>query len=185
MRPLILAALISFAISSPTLAADQPRTDRPVESVQVVGDLLKSDTTEFAQKATDDGKAEVALARLALKNSQNPQVKEFANMMIRDHTAANEQLEKIIAAENIRLSNKPDDKVTDMEQKLATLKGADFDRAYAKHMVEDHQDAVDLFEDYSKDGENAKLKEFAAKTLPTLREHLAKAKMLEEKMGQT
>lgn len=185
MRPIILAALVSLTASAPSFAAEQPQSDRPAGNVPVIGDLLKSDAAEFAQKAMDDGKAEVALARLALRNSENAQVEEFANLMIKDHGAANQKLEKIVAAENIRLSSKPDDKVTDMEQKLATLKGSDFDRAYAKHMAEDHQDAVDLFEDYSEDGDNPKLKDFAAKTLPTLRAHLAKAKALNESMGRT
>ncbi len=184
MRPLILAAVISFAVS-PAVAAEEARPGHPLESVPVVGGLLKSDTAEFAQKATDDGNAEVALARMALRNSNNAQVKDFANLMIKDHTAANEKLQKIVAQENIRLSTKADDEAKDIEQKLATLKGADFDRAYMKYMVEDHEDAVDLFKDYSEDGDNAKLKEFAGKTLPTLREHLAKAKAIVDKMGHT
>jgi putative membrane protein len=182
MRALVLAVLISFATAAMSFAADTSSSDRPMGSVPVLGGMLKSDPEQFAQKAHDDSTAEVTLARLALKNSENAEVKDFANLMIKDHSAANEELTKIIGAENIRLSDKPDDKAKGLAEKLASLKGRDFDRAYMDGMVDDHEDAVDLFEDYSKDGDNARLKQFATKTLPTLQVHLNKAKALDEKL---
>jgi putative membrane protein len=182
MRPLVLAALLSLAIAQTSLAADKPISERPLESVPVVGGVLTTGTEQFAQKAYDDSVAEVTLARLALKNSENAEVKEFANLMIKDHSAASEELKKIISAENIKLSEKPDDEAKDMAEKLASLKGKDFDRAYMDDMVDDHEDTVDLFQDYIKDGENAKLKEFATKTLPKLQGHLEKAKALDDKL---
>lgn len=185
MRPLVLAALISLAVVPASFAADKPISDRPLESVPVVGDILTTSTETFAQKARDDSVAEVTLARLALKNSENAEVREFANLMIKDHSAVNEELKKIISAENIELSDTPDDKAKDMAEKLASLKGKDFDRAYMDHMVDDHENAIDLFENYSRDGENAKLKEFAVETLPTLQGHLNRAKALDEKLERT
>jgi len=50
-----------------------------------------------------------------------------------------------------------------------------FDEDYMEKMVSDHKDAVSLFEKESKKGSDAQLAAFAAKTLPKLREHLAKA----------
>jgi putative membrane protein len=184
MRPLVLAALLSLTTAQTSFAADKPISDRPLESAPVVGGMLTTGTEQFAQKAYDDSLAEVTLARLALKNSGSSEVKEFANLMIKDHSAASEELKKIISEENIRLSDKPDDKAKDMAEKLTSLKGKDFDRAYMDDMVDDHEDSVDLFQEYVKDGENAQLKQFATKTLPKLQGHLEKAKALDDKLGR-
>jgi putative membrane protein len=62
--------------------------------------------------------------------------------------------------------------------RLSKLSGADFDRAYTADMVKDHQKAVMLFSQESKTGHDADAKSWAAKTLPTLEHHLARAKEL-------
>ncbi|MFO1127077.1 MAG: DUF4142 domain-containing protein [Rhodospirillales bacterium] len=176
MRWVIVAGLLAVN-AAPALAAD---ADRPMTNVPILGDMMQADAEQFVQKAMDSGMADMSLARLALTNSQNAQVKAFAEMMIKDHTAANDELKKIVIADKIPLSTKPDDKAKDVYEKLKNLKGADFDRAYMQEMIEDHDDAVDLFEDYSEDGDNTQLKQFAAKTLPTLRGHLDNAQAIED-----
>jgi hypothetical protein len=62
--------------------------------------------------------------------------------------------------------------------KLKSLKGADFSSRYDSDQVSGHKDAVSLFERYAKSGENAKLKDWADKTLPALRHHLEMAQDL-------
>jgi putative membrane protein len=79
-----------------------------------------------------------------------------------------------------------DKKHREVMDHLLTLKGADFDHAFMKHMVSDHQEAIALFEREAKDGKDPELKDFASKTLPTLREHLKMARKIagmEEKGG--
>ena len=63
-------------------------------------------------------------------------------------------------------------------ERLSRLSGAQFDQAYAKAMVEDHEEAVALFEAQTKNGRDAAVKEFASKTLPKLRDHLEMARKL-------
>jgi putative membrane protein len=62
--------------------------------------------------------------------------------------------------------------------KLGGLSGTDFDSNYAAMQVKAHEDAIALFEDYAKSGDNTDLKQWAQKTLPTLKEHLDHAKKL-------
>jgi putative membrane protein len=57
-------------------------------------------------------------------------------------------------------------------QKLSKLTGNNFDREYITHMVKDHEKDVSAFEKQSKKGDAPELRQFAAKTLPTLQEHL-------------
>ena len=62
--------------------------------------------------------------------------------------------------------------------KLKDLSGDAFDRAYIPTQVSGHEKAVDLFQNYADTGENADLKQWAQKTLPTLKGHLDEVKQL-------
>ncbi len=126
---------------------------------------------EFAMKAAQAGMAEVAEARIALKNSQRPDIQVFARRMIADHTKANEQLKAIAKEQGIDLPTAPGDEDLVRMKQLGALAGKDFDNAYIQQEVKDHQAAVSLFTKESDSGQNAQLRSFATTTLPTLKEH--------------
>jgi len=126
---------------------------------------------DFVMKAAEAGMAEVAEARIALKNSQRPDVQMFARRMIADHTKANEQLKTIAREQGIDMPNGPGDEDIMRMKQLSALAGKDFDNAYIQQEVKDHQAAVALFTQESDSGQNAQLKSFATTTLPTLKEH--------------
>ena len=126
---------------------------------------------DFVMKAAEAGIAEVAEARIALKNSQRPDVQMFARRMIADHTKANEQLKTIAKEQGIDLPNAPGEEDLMRMKQLGATAGKDFDNAYIQQEVKDHQAAVALFTQESNDGQNAQLKSFATATLPTLKEH--------------
>ena len=81
-------------------------------------------------------------------------------------------------AANIAVPGGLPDEQTKEYDRFKNLKGAEFDKAYIKHMVEDHEKAVKLFENASKNLKDPGLKAFATKTLPTIKEHLEMAKKL-------
>jgi len=137
-------------------------------------DKLGADS-EFVQKAASGGMLEVRLGQLAATKASNAAVRQFGERMVQDHTKANKQLMSVLAGEGIRPPQVMLDKDIKTFNHLAKLSGAEFDRAYMKHMVEDHKEDVALFEKESKDGKDAKVKAFAEETLPTLKEHLKMA----------
>lgn len=138
---------------------------------------------KFAADAAKDSMAEVQLGQLALKKSGDAQVREFANRMIQDHTQASTQLEAIAKSEHIVLPTEPGKKLQKPMQKLSGLSDKNFDRAYAKAMIEDHQKAVKLFQEYEKKGKNKELREFAQQTLPVLQDHLHMAQNVQSALG--
>ena len=100
--------------------------------------------------------------------------------MIKDHTVTSTELKGLVSSGKVQV-NLPAamDKAHGAKlDKLNSLSGADFTRAYEDMQVSAHKDAVSLFERYAKSGDNADLKAFAAKTLPHLRDHLKMAEDL-------
>jgi putative membrane protein len=130
---------------------------------------------EFVVDAATDGMFEVQAAELAKTNAASPKVKELAEHMIRDHSKANEELKKIAAKKNITIPTKLSDKRQKDFDELTKLKGADFDKAYAKRMVKDHKDAIDLFKDEADKGKDGELKGWASTKISVLQHHLEMA----------
>jgi putative membrane protein len=146
------------------------------------GIAVTEDDSKFAVDAANGGMAEVALAKLALTKATNPQVKEFATMMVKDHSMANDELMALAKTKNITL---PATVGTD-EQKvmddLSKKSVTDFDKAYVNEMVDDHKKDISLFEKAASDAKDADVKAFATKTLPTLKMHLEAINKIHDSM---
>jgi len=135
---------------------------------------------EFVRKASVSGLFEVESSNLALEKSQNTAVREFAKQMIDDHTKANNKLKAVLQTSNT--DAKPATALDSEHQKLMdelrAETGESFDRRYIDIQTGAHNDAVGLFNEYANEGEDAALKNFAALTLPTLKEHLNHVKTI-------
>lgn len=140
--------------------------------------LSKADQT-FAQKAAQGGMAEVSLGQLAEQNAASPQVKQFGERMVTDHTQANQALRQIAQQENIDLPTQPASKDQATQRRLSGLKGSAFDAAYSHDMVQDHKQDIAEFQKEAQSGQDPALKQFARKTLPTLQQHLQMAQAIQ------
>lgn len=134
------------------------------------------DDTKFAVAAADGGMLEVQLGQLAQTNGANAQVKQLGQMMIDDHSKANEELKATAAQKNITLPATLSEKSQKEYDDLSKKTGADFDKAYASLMVDDHEKDIDEFKKEASDGKDADLKAWAAGKVPTLEHHLEMAK---------
>jgi predicted outer membrane protein len=121
---------------------------------------------QFLSKAMESNMAEVRLAEMAASKTQNEQVKDFAQLIIRDHTQAIDQMKKLRdarmadsvsskgQADTKPTKNMPDVQLTPEHQRaadrLASLSGMDFDREFMDMMVRDHQQAIRDFEAQSR-----------------------------------
>jgi len=141
------------------------------------GPVEKDDAT-FAVDAANGGMTEVAASQLAQNSAVSQRVKDFASMMVQDHSKAGEELKKIAAAKGIALPSAPGDKNQKKVDDLGKKTGTDFDKAYVKLMLDDHKSAVDLFTKEVDKAKDADLKTFATKTLPTLEMHLDSIKAI-------
>lgn len=138
---------------------------------------LSSMDKKFMMEAAMGGKAEVAMAQLALQRSSSDAVKQYAQQMIDDHTKAGEELMQVASMKGITLPMEPDANHKALLAKMQTLSGAEFDSMYIKMAgVKDHEKMDKLFMGESSKGKDADAKAFAAKTLPTVEAHLKMAR---------
>ena len=144
------------------------------------GTSAKSSSDDsFLKKAAEGGKAEVELGNLAVQKASNNDVKQFAQRMVDDHGKANDELQKVASQKGVTLPDQPNSKDQAEKARLEKLSGAQFDKAYMAFMVKEHTRDVGAFRKEAKSATDPALKDFAAKTLPTLESHLNEAKKVD------
>jgi putative membrane protein len=141
------------------------------------------DSKEFAMKAAEGGMLEVKLSQLAEQKATSAEVKELAKRIERDHTAGNDELMAVAKQKNIMLPMDLRGECQETYEAFQKLEGQDFDNAYVLFLVKDHLKDIMMFQKEASNGTDADIKQWAAKTLPTLREHTGKVSMVAQGLG--
>jgi putative membrane protein len=156
---------------------------------QSVGEKTGVNSTLGIAPSTADFVKEVAISDMFELQSNklgaergNAAEKSFAAMMIKDHTKTSDELKAMVKSGDVKaeLPAALDSSHQSKLDKLGGYKGDDFTSEFASQQVSAHKDAVSLFERYAKGGDNPKLKDWAAKTLPALQHHLEMAQGLKK-----
>ena len=140
---------------------------------------------DFVQDQLEDGRAEIALGKLAAEKATHPEVKEFAQRMVQEHQQAGDELRQAVASANTSVNPpaEPDGDHKNLQEELAKLSGHEFDVKYIDAMVDEHEEAVNELERKA-DSDNPQIKQWVAKTLPAVRQHLEHAKQLDKKLEE-
>ncbi len=142
---------------------------------------LTSDEVKFIKHTAAAGTAEIKIAGLAVKKSENADVKALAETLVTDHTKVHDELKMLATNKNVDLSAVIDPKDASTFQKLEKYSGAEFDKEYLGEVVSSHKKCLSAFEDISKESKNAEVKAFADKYIPVLKAHHDKAKEMHSK----
>jgi putative membrane protein len=134
---------------------------------------------DFVNQAASGGMFEVQSSQLALERAQVQKVRDFAQMMIEDHTAANERLLSVAEAEGLSVPLQVEGAPMERLQTVEATPVDQFDSVYVQEQVAAHEEAVALFRSYAENGEVQSLMAFAQETLPSLEGHLEMAQGLE------
>ena len=175
MKKAILAFTIVAALTSPSFAQSVG------EKTGVNSALgIAPKTEDFIKQAAMSDMTEIEAAKIAQQKG-NADEKKFAGMMVTDHTKTSTELKSMVP-DNLKaaLPASLDDA---SQKKIAMLRDAkpeDFASEYNPMQVSAHKDAVSLFERYANGGDDAKLKDWAGKTLPALKHHLEMAQALDK-----
>jgi putative membrane protein len=136
------------------------------------------DDSTFVMEAASGGMFEVELGKIAESRAKNDDVRKFGQRMVDDHGKGNEQLKKAAMSAGITVPAKMNEKDQKNLDRFKNYTGENFDQDYVKDMISDHQHDIAEFTRASKEAKNPAIKEFAAKSLPLLKDHLAAAKKL-------
>lgn len=143
-------------------------------------DDRKEDAAEFVVEAANGGLMEVQMGTLATTKASSPAVKQFAQMMVDDHSKANNELKDLAQQKNIALPTVMGNEYQRKYDNLNEKTGADFDKEYMDLMVSHHKDAVDRFEEQAEDGKDPEIKAWASSQVAILRKHHQEAERTQE-----
>jgi putative membrane protein len=179
MKTLMIGGVVLGLAGSPAFA-QQPTTAEKADRIMAGGQATES---TFVSKAGHASMAEVELGKMALEKAASEEVKKFAQRMVDDHSKANDELKTLAQNRNFTLPDAPDPHVKAIKDRLSNLSGPSFDRAYMQTMIVDHRKAVSDFRLASKSAKDADVRGWAAKTLPTLEDHLKMAQTIQTAVG--
>ncbi len=161
----VFAAIAVCAAAALALAQNQPPKPQP-------GEKISTADRDFVQRPAQDNLLEIRLGEVAKQKATSDSVKQIADHMVADHTKLGQELQNLATSLNITLPKELDKQHKDTVERLQKLSGSEFDREYLDFMNRDHQQDIQEFQRFVKDGQNADLKSFAQRTIPALEKHL-------------
>jgi putative membrane protein len=191
----ILAPLITMAFSL-TAGAQAPGSARPPGQQQpsipgqaetpaqpAAGKPAKTEASapvseeDFVRTAAMSGHYEVMSAKLAVTKANDKKVKSFAEMLIKDHSAANKNLQAVADGLKITLAKEDPEKQAQYDALGAKI-GAEFDAAFLDEMTLGHDKSIALYESARETAKSKSVLAYINKTLPVIKAHADKlAKM--------
>src|SRR4029453_14096936 len=107
---------------------------------------------EFLTDAIQGNLAEISMGQLAQKNGGSDGVRSFGQMLVQDHSAANEKATSLAQTQGVTAPTAPKPEAKQEYDRLSKLNGEAFDEKFAKHMVADHKKDIKEFEKQAKGG---------------------------------
>jgi putative membrane protein len=172
------AALALAACGQPPAdqAAREPAPAPPAAPMQPAA----ATPGEFVQTVANSDAFEIQSGRLAEQRAARDDVKAYGRMMVTAHQATTRDLSGV--APQVQLSA-PTPQLDATQQadldKLKGLTGTAFDDAYLDQQTAAHERAVRAYETFVNEAADTPLRQWASRTLPTIRDHLARAEALE------
>ncbi len=143
--------------------------------------VTDQESSEFLTKVTNSGMAEIRMADFARKNAVYPDVRSFAEMLYSDHSAVSETVKNLASQKNVTLPAMMTDDKQQMVDALEKKTGKNIDKEFISTMVKNHEAGVDMFDKAQLNTKDTDIRDFAGKTLPTLKMHLEEARALQKK----
>jgi putative membrane protein len=140
--------------------------------------------------------AEIELGKMAGEKGLSAQVKDFGRMMVKDHTAAGDELKQAVTPYHIDMPAQMDDKHRELAERLRSKQGMEFDREYMNAMVDGHEDVKGMLEGRAKEANKeagkpnnqppaeTAVNTWASKTLPAVDHHLEMAKQIRDNLDK-
>ncbi len=161
---------------------NSPGSPDQMSAMNMTGQASMQDKM-FLKQASEGDLFEIQAAQLALQKSSSDDVKQFAQMMIDDHTNMEHKMKPIAEEANVPPATSMSSKAMAEYKKLQGLSGDNFDKEYIKAMVMDHSKVSKAFSTEASGGQLPDEKQAAMQNKPTVDMHLQKAQQLAQAHG--
>lgn len=176
MRQFYLA-LVMCAAALPAHAQGQPQSATP-PGAQQQQQQASPMTQQFVSKAVTGNLYEIQSSKMAQDKSLGEAFQNFAQRIVDDHTKSSEKLKTLTRNMGIQIPSQLDARHRSMIEQLGSASDAQFPSMYRTQQIDAHNEAIQLYQQYSQQGDNAELRQFVDSTIPALREHLQMAQNL-------
>ncbi len=177
----LLGVLAAVAAMATLNASAQSSTTQ--SSARQSSGTQSADDSKFLQEAIRGNLAEVKMGELAKGRAQSKDVRDYGQMLVDDHSKANEKAMAVAKSMHFTSPTEPSAKQKQKYDAMAKLSGSQFDSMFMNHMVQDHQEDIAKYTEQAQSGDSSKVTDYAKATLPTLRTHLSKAQAIESKLS--
>jgi len=180
-----LVAMLSFSCNETRKDADENEDSNEVAEEQNDEKFEDNDMendADFVAKTVAANYGEIKFAELASQKSDNAEVKALARQLVTDHTKVLGELKTLASSKAITVPTEEEDDDRRKTERFYDESGKDFNKKWAKEMIDKHEKSINRFEKRYEKTEDAELKAFIDKTLPHLRMHLEKLNALHEKI---
>jgi putative membrane protein len=135
-------------------------------------------STEFLVDALRASLAEVRMGELAAQQSYDREVRDYGTKLKSDHTAHAVEIERLLEPLDVTIPTEPPAEALSQLAALTRLSGEEFDAAFIQMMVWTHTEAIERYGAQTHANPDRSLHDLAQRSLPMLREHLARAEAL-------
>lgn len=174
MRKLLLAAAATASLALAGCA-----TSDMAPSAGMAGDMTPDNAMGYVTMAAASDLFEIQSSQIALSKAQNAATRDFAQMLIADHTRTTQQLTAAAQASGL---TPPPPALMPMQQRmideLQQAGGSGFDRLYFRQQVPAHEMALALHRNYAAHGDTPALRQVASAAVPVVEEHLGRARTM-------
>jgi len=143
----------------------------------------QADQTNFLADAIRGNVAEVKLGQLAAERAQSQQVREYGEMLRKDHTQSLDKASRLASQIDVPAASELSARQQKQFEALQKLSGDEFDTTFLSQMVRDHQETIAKFSTQAQTGSDPEVMAFAKETLPTLQAHLQHAQSIQSDLA--
>ena len=177
------AKLTTFSLAAVLLLTGSLFAQQKHQTATTTQSMQNAVDRSFINSAAEANLAEIDTAKMVGQKSTDPGVKDFANRMVTDHTQASQSLASFAEMSGVKLPTETGATERNQKNELQKLSGSKLDDAYLRDELQGHEEAIAAFENEIENGQNQEIKNYAARTLPTLQDHIRIAEDIAGKLG--
>jgi putative membrane protein len=148
------------------------------------GQNLNDADRTFITDVSEINTTEIQVGQLAQQNAANDAVRKFSQRLVTDHMQMQKELRTLAQNKNVSLPKQAGEEATKLMDQLSKLGGGDFDRTFAKDMLDGHEKAMQKFEAEIKGGQDPEVKAFAEKWIKGIKEHREMARSISNDLNK-